>query len=215
MGVGLKGGSNGEQHNHNDIGSYVVVVDSTQVLLDPGREQYTARTFSSKRYESKLLNSYGHPVPMVAGKLQRTGTQAKAVVLKSDFTDDIDTLQLDLTSGYDVPELKTLIRTFVYDRRGSGSLTVTDEVIYSSPQKFGTALITLGTDEKIDENTLRIADGKEAVTVAIDAGGAKYTLDRDTIVEQAPVKPLRIGINLEEPVTTATVKMTIAVPKEK
>lgn len=215
MGVGLKGGSNGEQHNHNDIGSYVVVVDTTQVLLDPGREEYTARTFSSKRYDSKLLNSYGHPVPMVAGQLQRTGAQAKAVVLKSEFTDDVDTLQLDLTSGYDVPELKKLCRTFVYDRRGSGSLTVTDEVEFSSPQKFGTALITLGKDEKTDENTLRVVDGKKEVTVAIDTGGAKYTLNHDTIVERAPVKPLRIGIDLDEPVTTATVKMTIAVPTDK
>jgi hypothetical protein len=43
------------------------------VLLEPGVETYTARTFSRRRYESQLLSSFGHPVPVVAVKLQRTG----------------------------------------------------------------------------------------------------------------------------------------------
>ncbi|MCX5685676.1 MAG: heparinase II/III family protein, partial [Planctomycetota bacterium] len=87
MGVALKGGHNAEHHNHNDVGSYVVVVKDTPVLLDPGAEVYTARTFSSRRYDSKLLNSFGHAVPVVAGQLQRTGRDAQAKVLRADFTD--------------------------------------------------------------------------------------------------------------------------------
>ena len=62
LGVALKGGHNAENHNHNDVGSYVVVAGERPVLLDPGSETYTARTFSKQRYESKLLNSFGHPV---------------------------------------------------------------------------------------------------------------------------------------------------------
>ncbi|MGB2822734.1 MAG: hypothetical protein WBF17_17250, partial [Phycisphaerae bacterium] len=40
MGVALKGGHNAEHHNHNDVGSYVVVVGKRPVLLDPGAEVY-------------------------------------------------------------------------------------------------------------------------------------------------------------------------------
>ncbi|HCA48721.1 MAG TPA: heparinase, partial [Armatimonadetes bacterium] len=59
LGVALKGGNNAEHHNHNDVGSYVAVVQDRAVLMDPGSEVYTARTFSAQRYESDILNSWG------------------------------------------------------------------------------------------------------------------------------------------------------------
>ena len=76
--LALKGGHNGELHNHNDVGSYTLALAPTSgknaemkfVSRDPGGEVYTARTFSSRRYEGQLLNSFGHPVPRVAGTLQ-------------------------------------------------------------------------------------------------------------------------------------------------
>ena len=93
-------------HNHNDVGAFIVVVGKTPVLLDLGSEVYTSRTFSPKRYESKVLNSYGHPMPLVSGKLQSTGSKARGQVLKAEFTESVDTLQLDITSAYAVKELK-------------------------------------------------------------------------------------------------------------
>jgi len=86
LAVALKGGHNAEHHNHNDVGSYVAVVGPEAVLLDAGGEVYTARTFSSRRYESRILNSWGHPVPVVGGELQRTGRDARGRVLKAEFT---------------------------------------------------------------------------------------------------------------------------------
>ncbi|MGB2807048.1 MAG: hypothetical protein WBC22_04885, partial [Sedimentisphaerales bacterium] len=77
LAVALKGGHNSEHHNHNDVGSFIVVLGDKPLLLDPGGEVYTARTFSGQRYESNVLNSFGHPVPIVAGKLQRTGSRAR------------------------------------------------------------------------------------------------------------------------------------------
>ncbi|MDH7568619.1 MAG: heparinase II/III family protein, partial [Armatimonadota bacterium] len=209
MGVALKGGHNAEHHNHNDVGSYVVVVGERAVLLDPGAETYSARTFSSRRYESKLLNSYGHPVPVVAGQLQRAGADAKAAVLQADFTNQTDTLRLDLTSAYPVPDLQRLERTFIYSREGEGSLTITDRVDMKSPQTFGTALITRGTWQRQPDGSLLITDVDQAVRVAIDAGGAEYALQAEEIREDAPVRPTRIGINLAKPVTAATITLTI------
>ncbi|MDB6028847.1 MAG: hypothetical protein JWM68_5070, partial [Verrucomicrobiales bacterium] len=52
------------------------------VLVDPGSEVYTGRTFSSNRYESDVLNSFGHDVPVVAGKLQSAGAKHRAIVLR-------------------------------------------------------------------------------------------------------------------------------------
>ena len=134
LGVALKGGNNAENHNHDDIGSYVVVVGDRPMLLDPGAETYTARTFSSHRYDSKLLNSWGHAVPFVAGKLQREGADAHGQVLRTEFLPTRDTLEMDIASAYAVPTLKSLRRTFVYSRSGAGSLSISDRAQFSSPQ---------------------------------------------------------------------------------
>ena len=45
---GAKGGFNAESHNHNDVGSCVMYFDGKPCLIDLGREEYTAKTFSSK-----------------------------------------------------------------------------------------------------------------------------------------------------------------------
>ena len=66
----MKGGHNAEMHNHNDVGSYTVVIGDQPVLADPGTEIYTKRTFTEHRYDSPVLNSYGHPVPVIGGQLQ-------------------------------------------------------------------------------------------------------------------------------------------------
>jgi hypothetical protein len=212
MGVALKGGNNAEHHNHNDLGSYVVVIGEKCVLLDPGREQYTARTFSAKRYESKLLNSYGHSVPVVAGQLQREGAAARAKVARTEFTPEKDTLVLDLTSAYPVAELEKLERTFVYSRAGKGSLAVTDHVKFNSPQAFATAMITLGKWSKQGDGTLLVREGTEAAVVTVDAGGVRCAVAGEEIKENAPVTPMRIGIDLDGKVGEATVTVTI-VPK--
>ena len=214
MGVALKGGHNAEHHNHNDVGSYVVVIGSVPLLLDPGAETYTARTFSAQRYDSKLLNSFGHAVPVVAGKLQREGRDAQAKVLRTECTGRADTLALDIASPYTCPELKRLERTFVYSRDGAGSLTVTDTVEFASPQAFGTALVTLGRWERNNDGSLCVRDGNEAVRVEINVKGGEIAVQAVEIIEDAPVKPTRIGLNFTQPVTAATVTLKIT-PVEK
>lgn len=209
MGVALKGGHNAELHNHNDVGSYVVVIGAREVLLDPGAEVYTARTFSPQRYESRLLNSFGHPVPVVAGQLQRTGRDACAQVLSVEFGDEADSLSLDLRAAYDVPQLKTLERRFVYTRAGAGSLTVSDHVLFDSPQAFGSALITRGRWRAEEDGSLTVLDFGEAARVEISATGGEVKLTDEVIREEARVQPTRIGINFAAPVTEATLSLTI------
>lgn len=205
LGVALKGGHNDEHHNHNDLGSYVVVVGRCPVLVDPGLETYTARTFSARRYEGRLLNSFGHPVPVVAGQLQHAGREAQARVMRSTFTGAQDTLVLDLAPAYTCPELMRLERTFAYARAGAGSLTISDHVAFATPQAFGTALITLGSWERGEDGALRVRDGGEAVRVEIRAVGGEVVVEAEEIVEDAPVKPTRIGIRFAHPVTVAEI----------
>ncbi len=216
LAVALKGGHNNEHHNHNDVGSFVVVLGDKALLLDPGGEVYTARTFSSRRYESNVLNSFGHPVPLVAGKLQRTGRQAEGKVVHHEFTDSADTMTLDISSAYDVPELKKLERTFVYSRAGSGSLSVTDEVVFSRPCDFGTALITFDKWRRLSPSSLVIRDQQQALRVDITISGADFKIEPETIREDLSGSrlPTRLGINVTRPVSHAIISVTIALAEE-
>jgi hypothetical protein len=211
LAVALKGGHNAEHHNHNDVGSYVAVVGSEAVLLDAGGEVYTSRTFSKRRYESKILNSWGHPVPVVGGALQRTGRDAYGHVLRTEFTRDADTLVLDISSAYRVEGLRRLVRTFVYSREGAGRLTVTDEAEFDSPKEFGTALVTLGRFERQDDGALLIYGLEEAVRVEIDSGGAEISIEAKEIDEdvRTPSPPVRIGIDLARPARRATLTLKV------
>ncbi len=215
LAVALKGGHNQEHHNHNDVGSFVVVLGDKPLLLDPGGEVYTARTFSSHRYESKVLNSFGHPVPVVAGKLQQIGGQARARIVSHNFTDTTDTLVLDISSAYKVPELRKLERKFVYSRIGKGSLSVTDEVTFSRPCTYGTALITFNSWRQSSPHSLIVYDSEKALDVDIKINGSDFEIQPKTINEDvsARKKPTRIGINLKEPVMHALISLRIT-PQE-
>lgn len=207
----LKGGNNAENHNHNDVGSFSVVCGKTMLICDPGGEVYTARTFSSHRYDSKVLSSYGHAVPRVAGELQHAGASAKAVVLARRFGDAEDTLALDLRSAYAVPELQKLERTFTFRRRQPASLVVRDEVVCAAPKAFETALITWGKWTRVSQNELRLEENGDSIRVLIDTGGNDFDLHPETINEdvQTRAKPVRLGIALKAPVKEATVTLTI------
>lgn len=71
--VVAKAGHNAENHNHNDIGSFILRVGDETLLADPGPGHYDRDYFSERRYENTLANSYGHSVPRIGGQLQGTG----------------------------------------------------------------------------------------------------------------------------------------------
>ncbi|MFQ3678319.1 MAG: heparinase II/III family protein [Fimbriimonadaceae bacterium] len=207
LAVAFKGGHNDEHHNHNDVGSYVVAYRGRAVLVDPGRENYTVRTFSARRYDSNLINSFGHPVPVVAGRLQSTGRAAAATVLRHSFSDAVDEVAFDLRPAYAVPALRSLERTFVYQR--SGRFVVEDRMAASEPIAFETALITLGSWENLGNGRLRVSVERSSLIVQIDTGGAPFTVSATRIEENAPVKPTRIAVSLREPARQAAVRLTV------
>jgi hypothetical protein len=209
LAVALKGGHNDEHHNHNDVGSYVVGLGSVPVLLDPGAETYTARTFSARRYESNLLNSFGHPVPLVAGVQQRPGAEARGKVLATRFSDSEDVLRLDLASCYKVPALRKLEREWTYSRGGEGALTVVDTVEFDAPQAFGTALVTAGSWREEQPGRLLVHYLGETLRVEISTDAGEIGVEPYAIKEETSLRPTRLGINLKQPVTKAVITCRI------
>jgi len=210
--VCLKGGSNAESHNHNDVGTFMVVSGKTMLICDPGKIVYTSRNPSPQRYDSKVMSSYGHTVPLIAGRQQIAGKGTAAVVKASQFTPAVDSVTYDLRAAYRVPELQQLDRQFTYKRGPASSLTVTDIVQFSQSSTYEMALITWGHWERISPRVVRISDGADAIRVTIDAGDQPLELSAETLDEDVytPKKPVRLGLKVTRPVTQLTFTLTIA-----
>ena len=212
FGTAFKTGHNAEEHNHNDIGSFTVVLNGHQFFLDPGSEVYTKRTFSPQRYEGQMLNSFGHMVPIVAGKLQSSGRQAHGTFISTDFTDDVDTLVADITPAYpEAKELLSLKRTFIFNRKEQ-TLTVRDDVEFTTPQTFETALVSFD-DMAIFDSSVVVSYQNAAVSATVATEGAGLTFTKGVIDNPNARCPNRIAVKLDKPVQKGAITITFKINK--
>ncbi len=210
LAVSIKGGRNGVSHGHCDLGSFVLVAGNTPLLVDPGAEVYTARTFSSDRLKSNVINSFGHNVPFVADQLQVNAPTALVTILQRRFSDSTDALAMDLTHAYAVGQLTSLVRTFTYDRRNGGSLTIEDECHFSAPARFGIQFITFGKWKQVSATQLLVWQGHEAIQIDLSTG-PELSIQSTVIDEDLPgkVKPTHISVDLKSPTESVKLKSVI------
>ncbi len=91
-----KGGHNGESHNHNDVGSFMLYADGEPEVVDAGNMVYTARTFSDQRYTLWNVRAAYHNVPMIGETEQRDGAEYAS----RDVRCLPDGLALDMAGAY-------------------------------------------------------------------------------------------------------------------
>ena len=124
--LAVKGGHNGENHNHNDVGTVVVALNGVPVVVDPGRPTYTAQTFGPDRYGIWTMQSSWHSVPEIRGTAQAAGAEYRAQGIETSVDDASAELALDLAAAYLRTDIVKWRRTAGLDRR-SGEVAI-DEV---------------------------------------------------------------------------------------
>ncbi|MDE5949154.1 MAG: heparinase II/III-family protein, partial [Prevotella sp.] len=94
--VTMKGGTNDESHNHNDVGNFIVYADGSPLIIDAGVGEYTSATFGKDRYSIWTMQSAYHNLPLINGVMQKDGRQyaAKVVSRKNGA------LTLDIAGAY-------------------------------------------------------------------------------------------------------------------
>ena len=108
-----KGGNNGEQHNHNDVGSFVLYYNSNPIFIDPGVGTYTRETFSADRYKIWTMQSGYHNLPIINGQMQEAGTNYAASQSSFKSTPKEVVFSTDISQAY--PEeagVSTWVRTY-------------------------------------------------------------------------------------------------------
>jgi len=98
--LAAKGGHNAENHNHNDVGHFVLFRDGEPMIVDIGVGAYTAQTFGPRRYDIFCIRASAHNAPVVGGIEQRAGREFSASNV--EFVEDSEsrTLLLELAEAY-------------------------------------------------------------------------------------------------------------------
>ncbi|MEO7121615.1 MAG: heparinase II/III family protein [Lacisediminihabitans sp.] len=129
--LAAKAGHNGEHHNHNDVGSFVVASAGIPAIVDAGRPTYTAVTFGPDRYSIWTMQSSWHGVPEIYGIAQGAGPTYRATEVEATISPSSAVLSLELAPAYPLPVLSTWRRTVRLERSTaieSRSRVVIDDV---------------------------------------------------------------------------------------
>lgn len=142
----------------------------------------------------------------IAGELQKPGRDHRGKISKVNFSRNKDIIIIDMKNAYAIPNLEKLEREFVYDRKAD-TVSVTDNVEFSKPETFGTAIVTYGKVKIISHSELLISDRNSTVKVQISAKGGKIKITPEVINENngRKNKPTRVGLNFTALVTQASI----------
>lgn len=93
-------GHNGQSHNHNDVGNFIVFVDGRPFVVDVGKPTYARQTFSADRYEIWLMQSAYHNLPTVNGVMQEAGRRYAAKNVQYESNEGYARLRMDIAPAY-------------------------------------------------------------------------------------------------------------------
>lgn len=208
LALNIKGGTNNESHNHNDVGSYTIVAGDDMMMGDMGGPTaYTSKTFSAERYTLyPMFSSYGHPVPLIGDTQQYESAAAVGNVIDRSFTDAQDRVLYDIRLAYPIEGLKELTRRFEYDRDNSGQIVVTDRFKTSKKMSFETAITTRQQVTILEDRVILTSDDN-SVEVLIESS-APFVISQDEVTAYAFESFTRIAITLKGKVRDGQIKLT-------
>lgn len=111
----VKGGHNGEPHNHNDLGHFILFAYGEAALVDLGTGYYTRQYFNDERYEYYHTGSQGHSVPVINHAYQKYGKLYHADVVHYEEKPDCIEWKMELAKAYGQEHLNQFEREFIWE----------------------------------------------------------------------------------------------------
>ena len=190
LALAAKGGTNDENHNHKDLGSFLVAAGGRQLLVDVGKPTYTAQTFSAERYRIRAMQSGWHNAPAPFGLEQGEGPAFAAQVITAPRGEpaaapaDADAtaaatavLELELAGAYPLAAGDSWRRTFRFegsdadaDDAGADRIEVVDRWRLSEDGTHRVHLIAAG-DVALSDGAVEVAADGQRIRIAADDDG--------------------------------------------
>lgn len=160
--LAAKGGNNGESHNHNDVGNFIVYLDSDPVIIDTGWLDYTAKTFSNERYTIWVNRSDWHNLPVINGAVQLDGYTKKASKFSALDNGEVYTVTTEFADVYEQKANLISLERNIEFNKANGTITVTDSFNFKSDNNLICEGLIFANKPEINGNTLNVktANGK-------------------------------------------------------
>jgi hypothetical protein len=130
--VAAHAGNNGESHNHNDIGDFILYEAGEPVIIDVGSGTYTSRTFSKDRYQLWFNTSAYHNLPVINGQEQPEGALFTARNVVYQRYPDRSVFRMNLEKAYPVTAgINSWVRNIRAEKKGV--VVVTDSFVMAKP----------------------------------------------------------------------------------
>lgn len=173
------GGHNAESHNHNDVGDFLLYLNGEPVIIDAGRGNYTARTFSAKRYDLWFTQSQHHNLPIVNGSGQNPGREFAAKDAKSVISNKEAALSMNIANAYPPEAGIASWNRKVALNRAKNQVEITDDyVLKELPTSLQQVFMTVcDVNLQSDGRILLTTPGGQSVTLRYDP--KKWTADKD------------------------------------
>lgn len=186
--LAIKAGHNDENHNQNDIGSFIVHVGGENLLVDPGRGLYNRFYFGPQRYENIFANSYGHSVPVVDQQLQATGPVYRGELLGMEQSNSTRQAVVEFASAYPVPALASLRRTL--GLADDGTIQLVDHFDYTGAAPVITEALVTWAAVTVNQGSALIQGAQQALQLTIEQPtGAVFQREYLEQASQANHKP--------------------------
>jgi hypothetical protein len=143
--------------------------DGKPCLIDLGREEYTARTFSPKRYEIWTMQSGYHNLPVINGQDQKEGKQFKAK--NSSFRADGRSAEFttDIAGAYtNEAMVKSWVRGYKLNRGKNFSLSDRYELAAKTEGVTSSNLITYCRVSEVRSGLLKFTGNGFSLTMSYD-----------------------------------------------
>lgn len=151
--LAIKGGTNAEEHNHNDVGSFIFAIDGELLLTDLGAGPYTAGYFGSERYEYPHTRSYWHNLPMIQGQEQiatSDGCQVQEVIIDGQTAK----VSMEISKLYKVTGIKNMTRTITSDMMNK-KIHVQEELTSKEMARLEEGFISMVKPNHLKEGTIQ------------------------------------------------------------
>jgi hypothetical protein len=134
--LAAKGGHNAESHNHNDVGQFLLYLDTKPVLIDPGIGTYTRQTFSADRWKLWTVQSAYHNLPTVNGVIQKEGAEFRATDVAYQADAKAAEFSLNIAGAYPrASGIQSWRRTCRLVRDSEGSVEIVDDFALEKPSQ--------------------------------------------------------------------------------
>jgi hypothetical protein len=167
--LAAKAGHNAENHNQNDVGSFILHLDGEDLLCDPGRGLYSRQYFSPLRYDNIFASAYGHSVPVIGGQLQADGLEFAGELL--EVAPDEKRAVIAFGDAYPVEALERATRTLSVDPEAApgGALWIEDAFHFSGDPLPVEEVFVTWADVELDGATATLIGERADVAMTIEA----------------------------------------------